>query len=126
MAKRPDVSERELVFSNVVILAVLLFVIAITHVPGNRPPFVGAPGSTIVGGTGSRTYGPDGYPQTDRDSPHPDESGIGAGDHSHDWGRPADGGRPTHNDRGPPRRPEPKDPPPPRGPNVPPPDNGKN
>ena len=94
---------------------------SITHVPGNKPPFVGAPGSTVVAGTGSRTYGSDGYPQTDRDTPHPDEAGTGSCDHCHDWGRPADGGPPTHNDRGPPRAPQPNDPPPPRGPNVPPP-----
>jgi RHS repeat-associated protein len=93
---------------------------SVKDVTGNQPPFTGAPGSTVRGGTGSRTYGPDGYPQTDRDSPHPDEKGPGSGDHSHDWGRPEDGGPPTHKDRGPPRPPNPNDPPPPRGPNVPP------
>jgi RHS repeat-associated protein len=92
-----------------------------TDAPSNQPPFTGAPGSTSRGGTGSRTYGPDGYPQTDRDLPHPDEAGIGSEDHCHDWGRPPDGSEPTHEDRGPPRAPAPGDPPPPRGPNVPPP-----
>jgi len=92
-------------------------------VPGNKPPFTGEPGSTVRGGTGSRTYGSDRYPRTDRDLPHPDECGIGSDDHCHDWGRPPDGGPPTHQDRGPPRPPKPGDPPAPRGPNVPPPKN---
>lgn len=92
----------------------------VIQAPGNKPPFVGAPGTAVQGGTGSRSYGPDGYPETDRDTPHPDEAGVGSGDHSHDWGRPAGGGPPTHNDRGPPRAPKPGDPPPPRGPNTPP------
>jgi RHS repeat-associated protein len=95
-------------------------VAAASQVPGNRPPFQGVPGSTVQGGTGSRTYGPDGYPLTDRDLPHPDEAGIGSGDHSHDWGRPTGGGAPTNEDRSNPRYPEPSDPPAPRGPNVPP------
>ena len=89
---------------------------------GNKPPFTGEPGSTSRGGTGSRTYGEDGYPETDRDIPHPDEAGCGNEDHCHDWGRPEGGGRPTHEDRGPSRPPKPGDPPKPRGPNVPPPD----
>jgi RHS repeat-associated protein len=91
-------------------------------VEGNQPPFVGAPGSTVRGGTGSRTYGEDGYPARDRDLPHPDEKGCGSGDHCHDWGRPSDEGPPTSKDRGPPRPPRAGDPPEPRGPNVPPPD----
>ncbi|HTV84823.1 MAG TPA: RHS repeat-associated core domain-containing protein, partial [Dyella sp.] len=90
-------------------------------VPGNKVPWTGAPGSTVRGGTGSRTYGPDGYPVTDRDLAHPDEAGIGSDDHCHDWGRPSDGGPPSSGDRGPPREPQPGDPPQPRGPNVPPP-----
>jgi RHS repeat-associated protein len=89
--------------------------------PGNQAPFKGEPDTTVRGGTQSRTYGPDGFPKTDRDLPHPDEAGIGAGDHCHDWGRPADGGPPTAADRGVSRLPQPGDPPPPRGPNVPPP-----
>lgn len=93
-----------------------------SDVEDNQPPFVGAPGSTVRGGTGSRTYGDDGYPVRDRDAPHPDEKGCGSGDHCHDWGRPNDGGPPTNRDRGPPRPPQPGDPPAPRGPNVPPPD----
>jgi RHS repeat-associated protein len=93
----------------------------INDVPSNQPPWTGDPGSTSRGGTGSRTYGPDGYPETDRDWPHPDHSPPGNGDHCHDWGRPSNGGPPTNADRGPPRTPEHGDPPPPRGPNVPPP-----
>ena len=81
----------------------------------DSPPFEGPPGSTDVGRKQSRKYGPDGYPETDRDLPHPNESGPGADDHCHDWGRPNDGGRPTHEDRGPPRYPFPTDPPPPTG-----------
>jgi RHS repeat-associated protein len=100
---------------------------AVEDIPGNKPPFRGDPGSTVRGGTGSRTYGPDGYPETDRDLPHPDECGIGSGDHCHDWGRPPDGGPPIgpkgepNPYRGNSRLPKPGDPPAPRGPNVPPP-----
>lgn len=93
-----------------------------TDTDGNKPPFTGEPGSTVRGGTGSRTYGEDGYPETDRDTPHPDEKGTGNRDHVHDWGRPAGGGPPRSEDRGPSRDPKPGDPPQPRGPNVPPPD----
>ena len=89
--------------------------------PGNTPPFRGPPCTTTRCGTQSREYGPDGYPKTDRDLPHPDEKGFGSQDHSHDWGRPSDGGPPTHIDRGLPRPPTAGDPPLPRGPNVPPP-----
>lgn len=96
-----------------------LIISSVTQVPGNKPPFTGEPGSTVQGGTGSRTYGPDGYPLRDRDLGHPDEKGIGSGDHSHDWGRPEGGGAPSHNDRGSGRAPLPDDPPVPRGPNVP-------
>jgi RHS repeat-associated protein len=92
-----------------------------TDTPGNKTPPKGDPDSTVRGGTGSRTYGPDGWPLTDRDTPHPDEKGPGCQDHCHDWGRPEGGGRPTHEDRGPARLPRPGNPPPPRGPNVPPP-----
>lgn len=81
----------------------------------DSPPFCGEPGSTCVGKKQSRTYGPDGYPQTDRDSPHQSESGIGNEDHSHDWGRSAGGGPPTSGDRSVPRYPETGDPPPPTG-----------
>jgi len=89
--------------------------------PGNNPPFTGQPGSTVRGGTKTRTYGPDGYPETDRELGHPDEKGPGSEEHSHDWDRPEDGGPPRSNDRGPPRPPRSDDPPSPRGPNVPPP-----
>jgi RHS repeat-associated protein len=93
-----------------------------TDIEGNKTPFTGTPGSTVRGGTGSRKYGPDGYPLTDRDLPHPDEKGIGSQDHCHDWSRCNPGQRPSSTDRGPPRPPTPDDPPEPRGPNVPPPD----
>jgi hypothetical protein len=76
-----------------------------------KPPFKGEPNSTVQGPDNSRTYGDDGYPLTDRDAGHADETGIGAGDHSHDWGRPADGSMPTAKDRGPSRLPTPTDPP---------------
>lgn len=92
-----------------------------TDADGNKIPFSGVPGSTVRGGTGSRTYGPDGYPQTDRDLPHPDEKGVGSEDHCHDWCRSSPGQPPRSGDRGMPRPPKAGDPPPPRGPNVPPP-----
>jgi len=92
-----------------------------TDVDGNKVPFKGPPGSTVRGGTKSRTYGPDGYPKTDREEGHPDEKGPGSEDHCHDWKQCGDGKPPSHTDRGPPRAPQPGDPPPPRGPNVPPP-----
>lgn len=87
-----------------------------TDTPQNKPPFTGDPDSTVRGGTGN---GPDGYPLTDRDLPHPNEKGIGNDDHCHDWGRPANGGPPTDRDRGSSRAPRVGDPPLPRGPNVP-------
>jgi hypothetical protein len=76
-----------------------------------NPPRRGEPGSTVQGPDQTRTYGPDGYPQTDRDRGHPNEKGVGNGDHVHDWGRPLDGGPPTHTDRGLSRPPRPGDPP---------------
>lgn len=79
--------------------------------PGNRPPYTSTPGTTLRGGTQSRTYGPNGYPLIDRDLPHPDEKGLGNEDHSHDWSGP------SHLQRGLSREPEPGDPPVPRGPN---------
>jgi RHS repeat-associated protein len=88
---------------------------------GEKLPFRGPPGETLRGENGSRTYGPDGYPDTDRDPGHPDEKGIGRGDHVHDWGRPKDGGAPTDKDRGSSREPKDGDPPLPRGPGTPPP-----
>lgn len=93
-----------------------------TDVEGNKAPWQGEPGSTVRAGMGSRTYGGDGYPVTDRERGHPDEDGCGSEEHCHDWGRPEGGGKVTHGDRGPPRVPQPGDPPSPRGPNVPPPD----
>ncbi|HEU5154341.1 MAG TPA: hypothetical protein VFU03_06405, partial [Gemmatimonadales bacterium] len=92
----------------------------VSDVPGSKPPFRGEPGSTSRGQTQSRTYGEDGFPKTDRDLDHPDESGIGRGDHCHDWGRPPGGGPPKAADRGTSRLPAPNDPPPPRGTGVPP------
>jgi len=76
-------------------------------------PLTGKPGDTTTlrnpDGTVRqvRGYGPDGYPKTDVDHGHD----HGAGDpHSHDWGRPANGGPPTHVDRGPGRPVQPGDP----------------
>jgi RHS repeat-associated protein len=89
---------------------------AVKDIDASKPPFRGEPGSTWRGRTQSRRYGPDGYPEVDRDWPHPDEAGIGSGDHVHDWGRPPDGAPPTNADRGVSRLPAPEDPPPPRGP----------
>ena len=78
----------------------------------DKPPFKGCPGSTETKPKQTRKYGPDGYPATDVDTGHD----HGAGDpHAHDWGRPADGGPPTAEDRGPGRPLQPGDPPPPPG-----------
>jgi RHS repeat-associated protein len=67
----------------------------------SRPPFRGEPGTTVQGDVQSVRYGPDGYPKVQTDTGHDHN---GAGDpHSHDWGRPADGGPPTAADRGPAR-----------------------
>jgi RHS repeat-associated protein len=80
-------------------------------IEGSKPPFEGKPGSTVRGDKQTRRYGEDGYPQTDVDTGH----NHGAGDpHSHDWGRPLGGGRPTHENRGPARPLRPGDPPLPR------------
>lgn len=79
--------------------------------PGNKPPYQGVPNSTVRGGTQSRTYDSDGYPLRDRDTPHPDEKGIGSEDHVHDWN-----GR-SHEDRSPGRAPQDGDPPIQRGAN---------
>ena len=82
----------------------------------NQPksnPMEGTPGgtSTTTHPDGStkqtRTYGPDGYPQTDVDHGHD----HGQGDpHAHDWGRPPGGGAPTDKDRGTGRPLKPEDP----------------
>lgn len=82
----------------------------VVEIPG-RPGFRGEPGSTQVGPDESRTYGPDGYPQTDRNRGHPNEKGVGSRDHSHDWRRPSDGSPPRAEDRGPSREPRDGDPP---------------
>jgi len=76
-------------------------------------PFRGKPGdtSTTRGRDGTpkqtRRYGPDGYPDTDVDFDH--DHGQGR-PHGHDWGRPADGGPPTADDRSPGRPVTPSDP----------------
>ena len=75
-------------------------------------PFIGPPGSTAQTDKQSRKYGTDGYPDTDVDTGHDHN---GAGDpHSHDWGRPPDGGPPTRTDRSTARPWKPGDPPPPK------------
>jgi RHS repeat-associated protein len=82
----------------------------IQDVPGT-PPFQGPPGTIIRGPGQTRLYGPDGYPQTDVDTGH-----HGAPDpHSHDWGRPPGGGKPTNEHHGLWRPWRPGDPPPPTG-----------
>lgn len=80
-----------------------------------EPGYRGILGSTVVGNGKSRSYGPDGYPDVDRDGPHGGGPPMEQGDHSHDWGRPPGGGPPTSADRGPARPPRPDDPPPPKG-----------
>jgi RHS repeat-associated protein len=94
-----------------VIAVGILVVAAVIEIAEARstPPFTGNPGDTVIGPRTSRRYGPDGYPAVDRDwDPTHDPP-----DHSHDWGRPIDGGPPTHDNRGAPRPPQPGDPPPP-------------
>lgn len=65
----------------------------------NQPkrPDKAAPGSiSWVNGQGRR-FGSDGYPEVDIDLGHNGHPNP----HAHDWGRPPDGGPPTHKDRGP-------------------------
>ncbi len=71
--------------------------------PPRGRPWTGEPGSTTEPNAGgdSRRFGKDGFPEIDYDAPHPDEAYPGNVDHAHGWGRPADGGPPTHKDRGP-------------------------
>ncbi|MDH3597847.1 MAG: hypothetical protein OEM93_23675 [Rhodospirillales bacterium] len=70
--------------------------------PSRPNPFQGEPGSTSRQETEDgtpiqdRTYGEDGYPEKDIDYDHPHE---GIQPHVHDWGRPDEGGPPTHKDR---------------------------
>jgi RHS repeat-associated protein len=80
----------------------------------NSNPLTGEPGSeeTCENKKGNkkqtRRYGTDGFPDVDTDWDHSHE-GLGQ-PHVHDWGRPANGGRPTADDRGPGRPPRPGDP----------------
>jgi hypothetical protein len=75
-----------------------------------KNPFAGQPGSTVTinnpDGTPkqTRTYAPDGYPAKDTDYNH--DHGQGK-PHVHEWTRPADGSRPTHENRQPGRPPKP-------------------
>jgi RHS repeat-associated protein len=73
---------------------------------GGKPrsnPYRGTTGSTSTtyqdDGTPkqTRTYGPDGYPESDVDYDHDHDQGI---PHEHKWGRPGDGSPPTYKDRG--------------------------
>jgi RHS repeat-associated protein len=79
-------------------------------------PFVGKPGSISVTKQPNgqpkqvRRYGRDGYPEKDVDYDH--DHGQGQ-PHVHEWGRPSNGGPPTHVDRGIGRPPQPGDPTPP-------------
>jgi RHS repeat-associated protein len=64
-------------------------------------PWTGKPGSTTDrdAGGNARRYGNDGFPEVDYDDPHPNESGVGNGHHTHNWDRPTNGGPPTYKDR---------------------------
>jgi RHS repeat-associated protein len=69
----------------------------------DKVPFQGEPGETYRqeypdgSPKQDRTFGEDGYPSRDIDYGHD----HGQGDpHEHEWGRPEDGGPPTHRDRG--------------------------
>lgn len=77
--------------------------------PSGRPAPTGEPGSWQVGPRQDRKYGPDGYPETDVD--YPNEGGRHGGEspHAQDWGRPAGGGPPRAEDRGPQRPPTPEE-----------------
>jgi RHS repeat-associated protein len=86
-------------------------------VPAPKPnanPIAGEPGceAECINSKGNRKqtrrFGTDGFPDTDTDWDH-SHDGLGS-PHSHDWTRPADGGRPTHLDRGPGRPSAPGDP----------------
>ncbi|MGD0473978.1 MAG: RHS repeat-associated core domain-containing protein [Candidatus Velthaea sp.] len=82
---------------------------AVVEVPA--PTFTGDPGSTQIGDKQTRTYGPDGYPETDVDTGH----NHGQGDpHTHQWTRPSGGGPPKNTNRQPGRPWKPGDPPLPR------------
>jgi len=93
--------------------------------PKQKPksnPLKGKPGETSTttkpDGTPKQTreYGDDGYPKTDTDFDH--DHGQGQ-PHTHEWGRPDDGGPPTNLDRGP-GQPVNPDTPPPQSPATPP------
>jgi RHS repeat-associated protein len=92
----------------------------VKDIPDKFPPPRGDPGSTVRGGEQTRRYGPDGYPDVDRDRPHPGDKPPGNADHAHDWTRPPGGGPPKgpkgedNPYRGDHRVPKPDDPPPPR------------
>jgi RHS repeat-associated protein len=87
--------------------------LASTPMESRSNPLSGQPGSTSTTTQPSgdpkqvRRYGQDGHAETDVDYGHD----HGQGDpHAHDWGRPADGGAPTHTDRAPGRPVKPGDP----------------
>jgi RHS repeat-associated protein len=90
----------------------------VTTSPGTSNPMTGEPGScsTCNNVKGDRKqdrfYGSDGYPakDIDYDHDHKNDSGDKMGKpHVHDWTRPADGGRPTNEDRLPARPPTPEE-----------------
>lgn len=82
----------------------------VIDIPDAYPPFKGEPGTTVRGERQTTRYGPDGYPETQSDPAHHGKPGGEV----HDWGRPADGGPPTKDNRGPSRPRRPDDPPAPR------------
>ncbi len=79
----------------------------------SRNDLTGEPGSEseclTKGGKKKQTrrYGSDSYPDVDTDWDHDHGQGM---PHVHDWSRPADGGKPTKENRGPGRKPVPGDP----------------
>jgi len=80
-----------------------------TSIEGTSNPLTGEPDSdsTCNNKKGNkkqeRHYGSDGFPEYDIDYDHAHGNGSNnsGSPHVHDWGRPADGSPPTHNDRGP-------------------------
>jgi RHS repeat-associated protein len=105
----------EAVAGAVVTVGAVKNAVALANTPmeSRANPLSGQPGSTSTTTQPSgdpkqvRRYGQDGHAETDVDYGHD----HGQGDpHAHDWGRPADGGAPTHTDRAPGRPVKPGDP----------------
>jgi RHS repeat-associated protein len=107
----PEPATKAILIGIVVATSVYAATRAVEIVQAQRdvdtPRFRCKPGDIDRGYRTSRRFGPDGYPQTDRDWNRD-------GDHSHDWDRNSDGSPPTKDNRGPQRQPTPDDPPIPR------------